>query len=127
MKLWLNGQLVVNNEACRQNIIVAITMPGIEEWENRVKFNSSSVFTEPARMVPITAPISDEVHKARSCSMLKLARPGYSCEVIPAEPNGGKFNRNGTTRPDLVSEATKLLKGAGEAALPRSKCETAGV
>ena len=39
----MNGDLVVNNKGTGKTLWWK-TMPGIEEWENRVKFNCTAVF-----------------------------------------------------------------------------------
>lgn len=82
LKIWLNGQLVVNNEGAGKTLWWP-TMPGIEEWENRVKFNFGIYGTNHDGAYH--SAYFDEVHKARDCKALKLARLGYSCDDLRSQ------------------------------------------
>lgn len=82
IKLWMNGDLVVNNKGAGKTLWWK-TMPGIEEWENRVKFNFGIYGT--SKDGAYHSAYFDEVHKARNCKQLKLERLGYSCDALESQ------------------------------------------
>ena len=79
VKIWLNGKLVVNN-AGQNKTLWWKTMPGVEEWENRVKFNFGIYGTSKDNAYH--SAYFDEVTKAPSCEELMLERLGYNCASL---------------------------------------------
>ena len=82
VKLWLNGKLVVNN-AGQGKTLWWPTMPGIEEWENKVVFNFGIYGTKNENV--FHSAYFDEVHKSSSCEKLKLDRLGYDCKGLNSQ------------------------------------------
>ena len=79
IKLWLNGELVVNNEGQGKTLWWP-TMPGIEEQENRITFHFGIYGTKKDNA--FHSAYFDEVHKSKSCEKLKLERLGYNCKDL---------------------------------------------
>tara|TARA_B100000902_G_scaffold187506_1_gene179546 strand:+ start:733 stop:1761 length:1029 start_codon:yes stop_codon:yes gene_type:complete len=79
IKLWLNGELVVNNQGQGKTLWWP-TMPGIEEWENKITFHFGIYGSKKDNA--FHSAYFDEVHKSNSCENLKLERLGYNCKNL---------------------------------------------
>ena len=79
IKIWLNGKLVVNNTGQNKTLWWK-TMPGVEEWENKVKFQFGIYGTSKDNA--FHSAYFDEINKAKSCKKLNIKRLGYSCSEL---------------------------------------------
>ena len=79
IKLWFNGELVVNNQGQGKTLWWA-TMPGIEEQENRITFHFGIYGSK--KDSAFHSAYFDEVHKSKSCEKLKIDRLGYNCKDL---------------------------------------------
>ena len=96
LKVYLNGKLVVNTEGTGK-IVWWPTMPGVQEWENRIKFQFGIYGT---RKVPgVHSAWFDEIGKARNCEKLKIERLGYDCDSLKAQNH--TIKHQWTDTPDL--------------------------
>ena len=79
LKVYLNGKLVVNTESTGK-IVWWPTMPGVEEWENRIKFQFGIYGTK--KDGAFHSAYFDEVNKGQSCEKLNIERLGYDCSSL---------------------------------------------
>ena len=89
LKVYLNGKLVVNTKGTGK-ILWWPTMPGVEEWENKVKFQFGIYSTRKDNSYH--SAYFDEVGKSYTCEKLKIDRLGYTCESLK--------NQSKVTKPD---------------------------
>lgn len=89
LKVYLDGKLVVNTKGTGK-ILWWPTMPGVEEWENRVKFQFGIYGTSKDKAYH--SAYFDEVGKSFTCEKLKIERLGYTCESLK--------NQSNVTKPD---------------------------
>ena len=79
IKVWLNGELVVNNQGSGKTLWWP-TMPGIQEEENRITFDFGIYGTK--RDNAFHSAYFDEVNKSNECESLNLERLGYKCNNL---------------------------------------------
>jgi len=82
VKVWLNGNLVVNNQGQGKGLWWP-TMPGIPEQENRITFNFGIYGTKKDNA--FHSAYFDEINKSNKCKKLKLERLGYTCENLTSQ------------------------------------------
>ena len=82
LKVYLNGKLVVNTEGTGK-IVQWPTMPGVGEWENKIKFNFGIYGTskEPGTH----SAWFDEIGRAYKCESLNIERLGYDCADLKSQ------------------------------------------
>jgi hypothetical protein len=96
IKLWLNGELVVNNQGLGKTLWWP-TMPGIEDRENRITFHFGIYGTKKDNA--FHSAYFDEINKSKTCEKLKLERLGYNCKDLINQTQVIKPTRYDT--PDL--------------------------
>ena len=79
LKVYLNGNLVVNTEGTGKNVWWP-TMPGVGEWENRVTFEFGIYGGK--KDGAFHSAYFDEVGRSHSCEKLKIERLGYNCNAL---------------------------------------------
>ncbi len=96
IKLWLNGELVVNNQG-QGKTLWWDTMPGIKDRENRITFHFGIYGTKKDNA--FHSAYFDEINKSKTCKKLKLERLGYNCNDLTSQTQIIKPTRHDT--PDL--------------------------
>ena len=96
LKVYFNGKLVVNTEGTGK-IVWWPTMPGVGEWENRIKFQFGIYGTR--KVAGVHSAWFDEIGKARNCEKLKIERLGYDCGSLKAQNH--TIKHQWTDTPDL--------------------------
>ena len=79
LKVYLNGNLLVNTEGTGKNVWWP-TMPGVDEWENRVKFEFGIYGGKEDGA--LHSAYFDEVGKSHTCEKLNIERLGYDCNAL---------------------------------------------
>lgn len=96
LKVYLNGNLVVNTKGSGK-ILWWPTMPGIEEWENRVKFQFGIYGNK--KEGKYHSAYFDEIGKASTCKKLNIERLGYDCDNLISQDK--QISPGWTDTPDL--------------------------